>query len=73
MVHILILSAIAPSDYMSLQEQKTFRPTVSRVCVNITLVGDDSNEDSETFSVKLTTSDGAVVLGRNVTTVIIGM
>ena len=58
---------------MSLQEQKTFGPTVSRVCVNIMLVGDDSNEDSETFSVILTTSDGAVVLGQNVTTVIIGM
>ena len=70
---ILLLSVTAPSDYMALTQEQTFNSGTPRVCVNITLVRDGSNEDSETFSVSLTSTDGAVVLGRNVTTVTIGM
>ena len=71
---ILILSVTASSDYTVLtQEQRTFNSGTPRVCVSITLMTDGSNEDSETFSVRLTSTDGAVVLGRNVTTVTIGM
>ena len=55
------------------QEQRTLNSGTPMVCVSITLVRDGSNEDSETFSVRLTSTDGAVVLGRNVTTVTIGM
>ena len=70
---ILILSVIASSDYMALTQERTFNSGTPRVCVNIILVGDGSNENSETFSVRLTSTDGAVVLGQNVTTVTIGM
>ena len=71
---ILVLSVTAPSDYVALtQEQRTFNSGTPRVCVNIILVGDGSNENSETFSVRLTSTDGPVVLGQNVTTVTIGM
>ena len=58
---------------MVLAEMRTFNRETPRVCVSITLVGDSSNENSETFSVSLTSADGAVVLGQNVTTVTIGM
>ena len=70
---MLILSVIAPSDYTALTQEVTFSSGTLRVCVSITLVGDNSNENSENFSVSLTTSDRAVVLGRNFTTVTIGM
>ena len=70
---MLILSVIAPSDYIALTEMRTFSSGTLRVCVSITLVGDNSNENSETFSVSLTSADDAVVLGQNVTTVTIGM
>ena len=74
MYMIYILFVTAPSDYTVLtQEQRTFNSRTPRVCVSIALVGDSSNEDSETFSVRLTSTDGAVVLGQNVTTVTIGM
>ena len=67
------LCHIAPSDYTALTEMRTFSSGTLRVCVSITLMGDNSNENSETFSVSLTSADGAVVLGQNVTTVTIGM
>ena len=70
---MLILSVIAQSDYTALTQMLAFSSGTLRVCVSITLVGDNSNENSETFSVSLTTSDRAVVLGRNFTTVTIGM
>ena len=70
---MLILSVIASSDYRALTQERTFNIGTLRVCVDITLMGGNSNENSETFSVSLITSDGAVVLGRNVTTVTIGM
>ena len=70
---MLILSVIALSDYTALTQEVTFSSGTLRVCVSITLVGDNSNENSETFSVSLTSADGAVELGRNVTTVTIGM
>ena len=70
---ILIFSVTAPSDYTALTQERTLNNGTPRVCVNITLVRDGSNEDSETFSVSLTSTDGAVVLGRNVTTLTIGM
>ena len=69
---ILLLSVTAPSDYMALTQEQTFNSGTPRVCVSM-LVRDGSNEDSETFSVRLTSTDGAVVLDRNVTTVTIGM
>ena len=67
------LCHIASSDYMALTQERTFSNGMLSVCVSITLVGDNSNENSETFSVSLTSADGAVVLSRNVTTVTIGM
>ena len=72
-VILIPISVTAPSDYMALTQEQTFNSGTPRVCVSITLVGDGSNEDSETFSVSLTSTDGAVVLGWNVTTVTIGM
>ena len=68
-----LISVTASSDYTTLTQEWTFNSGTPRVCVNITLVRDGSNEDSETFSVRLTSTDGAVVLGQNVTTVTIGM
>ena len=70
---ILILSVIAPSDYTALTQEQTFNSGTLRVCVNITLVGGNTGENSETFSVSLTTTDRAVVFGRNVITVTVGM
>ena len=70
---LTLISVTAPSDYTALTQEQTFNSGTPRVCVSITLVRDGSNEDSETFSVRLTSTDGAVVLGRNVTTVTIGM
>ena len=70
---MLLLSVIAPSDYTALTEMRTFNSGMLRVCVNITLMGGNSNENSETFSVSLTSADDAVVLGQDVTTVTIGM
>jgi len=70
---MLILSVIAPSDYTALTQEQTFSSGTLRVCVSITLVGGNSNENSETFSVSLTSADGTVELGQNVTTVTIGM
>ena len=68
-----LISVTASSDYMALTQEQTFNSGTPRVCVSITLMRDGSNEDSETFSVSLTSTDGAVVLGRDVTTVTIGM
>ena len=73
MYMIYILSVTASSDYTALTQEQTFSNGTPRVCVSITLVGDGSNEDSETFSVSLSSTDSAVVLDRNVTTVTIGM
>ena len=73
MYMIYILFVTAPNDYTALTQERTFNSGTPRVCVNILLVGDGHDENSETFSVRLTSTDGAVVLGRNVTTVTIGM
>ena len=70
---LILISVTAPSDYVALTQEWTFNSGTPRVCVSIALVRDGSNEDSETFSVRLTSTDGAVVLDRNVTTVTIGM
>ena len=70
---MLILSVIDPSDYTALTQERTFSIGMLRMCVSIMLEGDNSNENSETFSVTLTSADDAVVLGQNVTTVTIGM
>ena len=70
---ILILFVIAPNDYTALTQEQTFNIGTLRVCVSITLVGGNRDENSETFSVSLTSTDHAVVLGRNITTVTIGM
>lgn len=70
---MLILSVIASSDYTALSQERTFSSGMLRMCVSIMLEGDNSNENSETFSMSLTTSDDAVELGQNVTTVTIGM
>ena len=70
---LILISVTAPSDYVALTQERTLNSGTPRVCVSITLVGDGSNEDSETFSVSLTSTDDAVVLGWNVTTVTIGM
>jgi len=65
----------APGDYMTLPPTEwTFSSGVNRVCVDITIQPDGVNEvTAETFSVNLTSTDDAVVLGRSVTTVTIGM
>jgi len=65
----------APDDYMTfMPTERTFSSGVNRVCVDITIQPDSVNEvTAETFSVNLTSTDDAVVLGLSVTTVTIGM
>ena len=59
---------------MTLITEQTFSSGMNRTCVDITIQQDGVNEvTAETFSVNLTSTDAAVVLGLSVTTVTIGM
>ena len=65
----------APDDYMVLMPtERTFSSGMNRTCVDITIQSDNLNEmTAEMFSVNLSSTDDAVVLGLSVTTVTIGM
>ena len=65
----------APDDYMTfMPTERTFSSGMNRMCVDITIQPDGVNEvTAETFSVNLSSTDDAVVLGLGVTTVTIGM
>ena len=65
-------SANAPGDYSKLMLTKLFfESDRNRLCINVTIVDDFSLEDDETFSLLLTSTDNAVVLGVNITSVTI--
>jgi len=68
-------SATAPDDYTTLPPtDRTFSNGMNRMCVDITIQPDSVNEvTAETFYVNLTSTDDAVMLGPDVTTVTIGM
>lgn len=60
----------APSDYTSVQATFTFSRTVRRLCVNVTTVDDTNNlEEVEVFSLRLSSTDGSVVLNPGTATV----
>jgi len=59
---------------MTLITERTFSSGGDPVCVDITIQPDSVNEvTAETFSVNLSSTDDAVVLVPDVTTVTIGM
>ena len=63
----------APGDYTSLTQEQTFNHGVRRVCEDITIVPDSTNEVvAEVLSVMLYSNDSAVTLGQNAATVFIG-
>ncbi len=51
----------AGEDYEELNLAVVFSPGVYQVCVNVSILEDDNVENDETFSIKLTSSDQAVV------------
>ena len=64
----------APGDYTSLTQEQTFNSGVRRVCEDVTIVRDSTNEVvAEMFSVSLKSDDSAIVLGQSAATVSIGM
>ena len=64
----------APGDYTSLIQEQTFNSGVRRVCEDVTIVPDSTNEVvAEMFSVGLNSNDSAVILGQSAAAVSIGM
>jgi hypothetical protein len=53
-------TATAPADYESRSGVVTFAPGQTQQTVNVTIVGDDVDEDDETFSVFLSSAAGAI-------------
>ena len=58
-------------DYQALTAQLTFTSTMSEICHNITIINDVFYEDSENFSVLLTTGDPGVVVNPDMGTITI--
>ena len=64
----------APGDYTSLTQEQTFNSGVRRVCEDITIVPDSTNEVvAELFSMTLNSNDSAVMLGQSTANLSIGM
>jgi len=64
----------APGDYTSLTQELTFSHGVRRVCEDITIVPDSTNEViAEMLSVTLYSNDSAVMPSQRIATVSIGM
>ena len=62
----------APSDYDSLvNTPSTFQPGDTRVCVSVTINDDTMLEETESFTVTLTTQDSRVNLQRTTATITI--
>ena len=59
----MLLVCSAPGDYSSGIFPVTFDSMTSTQCISITLVDDNLVEDTETFTVSLSSSDPAVQLG----------
>jgi len=61
-------------DYLSTTVELVFMSGAfngSMECANISIVNDSRLEENETFDIELTSSDPDVVLGNNVTTIIL--
>lgn len=69
--HLIVL--IDGSDYGALSTSLTFEPTNSLgpLCVNISIVDDTAVEDDELFIVQLDTSDSAIIIAPNTSSVVI--
>ena len=53
----------APNDFISTNTQLSFDPDGTHVqCVNISIVGDSTLENNESFLANLTTDDPAIIL-----------
>jgi hypothetical protein len=65
---------MAGEDYFSISEVEIFTsgsPDGATRCVDIPILNDGTLEGEQTFTLTLTTSDPEVMLGNNVTTIII--
>ena len=66
------ISIAAPSDYDSLANAPLiFQPGNTRVCVSVTINDDTMLEETEAFTVTLTTQDSRVNLQRTTATITI--
>ena len=62
------------SDYLGVSMDLVFTAGTSNgtmQCINVTIIDASLVESNETFAVTLTTSNSVVVLGNNLTTIII--
>ncbi len=75
MVYLIVLNlpslTVAGFDYNSIEASLSFSSTLIRRCVNIPVSMDDLVENSESFTVELSSSSDDVTLGTSMAAVFI--
>ena len=68
------MTALSGTDYTAISSSLTFANNSmdgDMECVSVTIIDDGALELDKTFTVTLTTSDPAVILGNDITTITI--